>query len=799
MKKGKLLSIFTSFAMAGTMIASALPFTASAATNPLGLQLTSEKTAYTMDEIRAGASATVYVDPTGTITESDHVGSVEFKLKSDAWGKVEPIDLKLCDPNGLETKKGGNIKRSHTVDNTASMVISKWEGTKPTKAGYTVQDYAAVGVTEYSADYMPAVLMMSNSENGFFRTGTDTQHIAEFKVNFPTNLAAGKYTISFEDAKSMICPDGQFGSNTAESVATPVTKSITFEIGAAASVTTAATTTQDPDWQPTRVYDGSCKLSIAKKVKGEPGDTVDVPFYLELGNDVDPKYITGIAFTCVFDRSKLELVDIYDAEESGLTDGAFNASTETGNYLYSYSTANIEVDPNYPICVYSFKIKDGATGELPITVTNHLGYKNSPIQVIHKQNRGEETTYLQPTIEDGSILIGSDATTPVVTTTETKPVEVISSIVTQTSIVPVESIVTVTSYVAVESIVPVTSYVAVESIVPVTSYVPVESVVTKESIVTKESFVPVDSIVPVTSYVPVESVSVVTSINPVDSIVPVTSYVPVESVSVVTSINPVESIVPVTSYVPVESIVPVTSYVPVESVSIVTSIDPVVQTSYIVSISEVPVVSVSEKIVTVLVTTTSVSESDTTPAVTSISFSIPAIDDGDSQWYYADETDWHLGDVHVFIDGEEVTDYDPEELIVTLEGAEATPASVYNGKDFDYTLTISFMDAEDTFQAKIGQRGDANCDQKVNVRDAAAIAKDLAGLYKTKKTNLTEENGFGIFLANSDQGIQNPVKTPAYEPYDLNVRDAAVIAKYLANKKANPDKTLKDYVKIATK
>lgn len=709
MKKGKLLSIFTSFAMAGTMIASALPFTASAATNPLGLQLTSEKTAYTMDEIRAGASATVYVDPTGTITESDHVGSVEFKLKSDAWGKVEPIDLTLCDPNGLETKKGGNIKRNHTVDNTASMVISKWEGTKPSKAGYTVQDYAAVGVTEYSPDYMPAVLMMSNSENGFFRTGTDTQHIAQFKVNFPTNLAAGKYTISFEDAKSMICPDGEFGSNTAESVATPVTKSITFEIGAAASVTPAATTTQDPDWQPTRVYDGSCKLSIAKKVKGEPGDTVDVPFYLELGNDVDPKYITGIAFTCVFDKSQLELVDIYDAEESGLTDGAFNASTETGNYLYSYSTANIEVDPKYPICVYSFKIKDGATGELPITVTNHLGYKNSPIQVIHKQNRGEETTYLQPTIEDGSILIGSDATTPVVTTTETKPAEVISSIVTQTSIVPVESIVTVTSYV------------------------------------------------------------------------------------------PVESIVPVTSYVPVESIVPVTSYVPVESVSVVTSIDPVVQTSYIVSISEVPVVSVSEKIVTVLVTTTSVSESDTTPAVTSISFSIPAINDGDSQWYYADETDWHLGDVHVFIDGEEVTDYDAEELMVTLEGAEATPASVYNGKDFDYTLTISFMGAEDTFQAKIGQRGDANCDQKVDVRDAAAIAKDLANLYKTKKTKLTAENGFGIFLANSDQGIQNPVKTPAYEPYDLNVRDAAVIAKYLANKKANPNKILKDYVKIATK
>ena len=39
MKKGKLLSAFTSLALAGTMLASALPFTASAASVQTDLQL----------------------------------------------------------------------------------------------------------------------------------------------------------------------------------------------------------------------------------------------------------------------------------------------------------------------------------------------------------------------------------------------------------------------------------------------------------------------------------------------------------------------------------------------------------------------------------------------------------------------------------------------------------------------------------------------------------------------------------------------------------------------------------------
>jgi hypothetical protein len=147
-----------------------------------------------------------------------------------------------------------------------------------------------------------------------------------------------------------------------------------------------------------------------------------------------------------------------------------------------------------------------------------------------------------------------------------------------------------------------------------------------------------------------------------------------------------------------------------------------------------------------------------------------------------------------------------------VEGAElvfepATPAEAYDGENFDYTITVSYTDengntATAEFTAKIGQRGDANCDHKVNARDAATIARDLAQLYSTKKTTLTAEDGFGVFLANSDYiygsepGKNGVVKegkeTDYYGFYDLAVRDAATLAKYLSRVYKQPDLTLYD-------
>ncbi len=726
--------------MTGSMIASAIPFAASAAaTNPLGLKMTSAKTEFTMDEIRNGASATVYIDPTGSVSASQHVGSVEFKLKSSAWGKVDPVDLYLSNPNILETDKGSEPKKAYNA--TGTMVISKWEGTKPSKPGYTLQDFANVDTFPgtYSDQYCPAVVAISDSGKGFMRTGSEGEHFAQFTVNFPRDLAAGDYTINFVDAKSMICTDGEFGSNNSENVSSPTATGITFKVGVAAS-----TTTRNPEDEPDRIYDGDCTITV-KEVEGAVGDEVDVPVYFDFGSNVNLKYITGIGFKVNYDKSKLELVDMSD-DAGFISDGAFNSDTGTGVFMYTFSTENIEIDPSKPIGYFTFKIKEGASGRIPVTLSNHL-HDGWTVQVIHKQNKGEDTTYLKPTIVNGAVTVKEKevSTTPTTIATTTEPV-------------------------VVTSIQPVTSIVPVESIVPVTSYVPTVSYDVKESIVT--NIVPVESIVPVTSFVPTVSYDVKESI--------VTNIVPVESIVPVETIVPVTSFVPTVSYDVKESIVPVTSYVPVETMVVVTSIDPVKET----------VIVVSE--VTVIITTTTTEPIATEPVQTSVSFSIPGggadVEDDDSQWYYADETTWHLEGVKVFVDGVELTEYNPEDLIVTLEGKEATPANVYNGKDFNYTLTIQFMGAEDTFNAKIGKRGDANTDHNVNVRDAAAIAKDLANLYKLKKSSFTK---WAMFLANSDAGKNGKAE---YAPYDVNVRDAAVIAKYLANTKKYPTATLLDWI-----
>ncbi|MFR0880066.1 MAG: hypothetical protein ACLSGN_01045, partial [Oscillospiraceae bacterium] len=84
---------------------------------------------------------------------------------------------------------------------------------------------------------------------------------------------------------------------------------------------------------------------------------------------------------------------------------------------------------------------------------------------------------------------------------------------------------------------------------------------------------------------------------------------------------------------------------------------------------------------------------------------------------------------------------------------------------------------------------------KVDARDAAAIAKDLAQLYGSNKTTLTAKEGeFALFLANVDRGTAKKA-TDWYGLRDLNARDAATIAKYLAQKYSKPTLKLVDLVK----
>lgn len=416
MRRSKFISVMTSLAMTGTMVMSAMPLTVNAAaSNPLGLAITADQTTFTAAD--AGKKVTVYVDAVGSVADSDHVGSVEFKLKSDSWGTLDPTNLIITNENAIGTDKGNVVKSNKPFNELGTMVISKWdEGSeKPKKAGYAIQDYANIADFKgYTDEYCPAVLIMSDSSKGFIKTDASYgKHIAEFQITVPSK--EGKYTLSLDDAKSMICVDGSFGSNASENIASPTAKSLTFTVGSASDPGTDPGTDTPPievkpgDPDPIasqRVYDGSATLTIGDG-KAAVGEEIEVPVYLELGSDVKEKYITGIAFKTKYDTSALELTEVYEPEESALSDGALNASVDTGNILYTFTVADITVDSKYPMCILKFKVKDAAKdGDYNINVVNHLYSESDPIQIIHLQSM-DKTTYLTPTIKQGTITVGA--------------------------------------------------------------------------------------------------------------------------------------------------------------------------------------------------------------------------------------------------------------------------------------------------------------------------------------------------------------------------------------------------------
>jgi hypothetical protein len=411
MRKLKALSVITSVAMAGSMIVGAIPFTASAdAVNPLGYQLTTDKTTFTTDELAGGKTVTVYVDPVGTVTEADKVGSVEFKIKSDAWGKVDPVDLILSDDNAIGTGYGNHLKADKPYNQAGSMVVSKWDGgDKPTKAGYGIQDYSSVSTfTGYSDDYCPAVLIMSDSSCGFMRTDASYgKHIAEFHVKLPADLAAGSYNLSITDAKSMIVVDGKFGSDNSVLVNAPTAKGLTFTVTGSSSESGNTDTPIEGDpLEGKRIYDGDAYITIGEE-KAAVGDTINVPVYLKLDEKIKDQFITGIAFKTIYDNTALELVRIVEPDESGLSEGGFNQNPKTGVFLYNFTVADITVDSTKPICYLQFKVKDGAKdGSYAIDVINHLFGATAKLQIVHTQQPLQDATYLTPHVTKGAVIVG---------------------------------------------------------------------------------------------------------------------------------------------------------------------------------------------------------------------------------------------------------------------------------------------------------------------------------------------------------------------------------------------------------
>ncbi|MGN0613206.1 MAG: hypothetical protein ACI4JB_04830, partial [Porcipelethomonas sp.] len=197
MKKTKLVSVLTSFAMIGSMLSGTfsgiLPVTAVTSDCPVGLEMVSDKTTYTLDEIKAGASATVYVDTSTTFTEDDLVASISFRLKPNKWGYVDPMNLRFCFPNRLSTNGGA---ASGNYNSSATLTLSDWTGDvqRPDES-----EYHAYGIkdddptVQYSDDIMPYASLVSDSTKGYIRTEDQysKNHIAAFDIYFPTDLAAG--------------------------------------------------------------------------------------------------------------------------------------------------------------------------------------------------------------------------------------------------------------------------------------------------------------------------------------------------------------------------------------------------------------------------------------------------------------------------------------------------------------------------------------------------------------------------------------------------------------------------------
>ncbi|MGN1481606.1 CAP domain-containing protein, partial [Porcipelethomonas sp.] len=187
-------------------------------------------------------------------------------------------------------------------------------------------------------------------------------------------------------------------------------------------------------------------------------------------------------------------------------------------------------------------------------------------------------------------------------------------------------------------------------------------------------------------------------------------------------------------------------------------------------------------------------------AVTAVSLSISIDDDmidadgNNVNWYFADETSFDTSWITVMSWDEDIT------ADVTIDFGGATPENTYDGKYFDYdvpfTVTYNGATCEGAMYVKIGQRGDANCDHKVNARDCAFIANDRAQLYGSKNTTLTDTEGdFALFLANADESISEQ-NTDWYGKREINAHDAAVIARYLAQIYKNPDSLLLDIVNM---
>ncbi len=415
MKKGKLLSAFTSLALAGTMLASALPFTASAASVQTDLQLSmsADKTSFSLDEIKAGAKATVYVNADGEF-QTANITSLGAKFKSSDW-RVRAKNVEISYRNQIANNKGDRFSSFYSI-----ATFGEWTKDFPVDQDMyeeyegEIEDpisYAVKAKTEISDTNMPAIQIISNKNIGYFKKGTGSS-VAHFDVEFPTDLEAGTYTIDFADVQLPVGIDdyGHLGDGIAKSAT-----GITFTVGdsqpttepvttAATKATTAATSASGI--QLSRDYTGTVKLS-AEKVSAAAGDK---KVALNIYADTNGFTIENLTFKVQYD-SKLTL----NTEESfkkglGIRPGTttFEASTNTYLFIISGDTPA----KNYtdkPIGTLYFDVAADAEGELPVQLVPGQGLAKIECLQHSESKNGLKKFYLDPEVTDGAVVIGSSS------------------------------------------------------------------------------------------------------------------------------------------------------------------------------------------------------------------------------------------------------------------------------------------------------------------------------------------------------------------------------------------------------
>ncbi len=234
MKKSKFISALTSLTVAGTAALSALSFTATAATCPVELEMVAEKTTFTAEEVKAGNATTkIYVNAANEFTTDDQVWGIEFELRPEEWGTLDPMNLCISQYNqlGTDDTTKGNIYPLG-FNGSTSQTISEWtEGSTIPNGCINFADYDAY---TGPCDLFPAKLMLfTDSDHGYIRsTGTEYkkagEHIAEFEVVIPSDLADGEYTINFVNAKALV---GNVLEGTDVLMDITAAKGVTFTVG----------------------------------------------------------------------------------------------------------------------------------------------------------------------------------------------------------------------------------------------------------------------------------------------------------------------------------------------------------------------------------------------------------------------------------------------------------------------------------------------------------------------------------------------------------------------------------------